>query len=212
MDHNTFNRVKNIIETGADRDVWRQLQSDDKTLKKRKAVLEKFLASIKTERPKAKSRKKKIIRQPVFEKGSCLTFKLENGNYGGAVVLEAIKDSEFGFNLIATTRINQTNIPTKKDFENAEVLVIYNSRWNYRPIIYWYFPIRHKQVANLIEIVDTTDVQIDYKIDKSLFGHIADFDIWIIESVNQHLKSNKLKSPFMSKHTIKKLTKRWKLW
>lgn len=119
LDKDIFDRVKKVVATGADLEVWRQLDADEKDTKKRKVVLDKFLADLQTERPKAKSRKKKIIRQPVFDKGDCLTFKLENGNYGGAVVLEAIKDSEYGHNLIATTRINQTNKPTKKDFENA---------------------------------------------------------------------------------------------
>lgn len=104
LDKGIFDRVKKIVETGADLEVWRQLDADEKAIKKRKVIFDKFLADLQIERPKAKSRKNKIIRQPVFQKGDCLTFKLENGNYGGAVVLEAIKDSEYGYNLIATTR------------------------------------------------------------------------------------------------------------
>lgn len=214
LDKDIFDRVKKVIETGADLEVWRQLDADAKTIKKRKAVLDKFLADLQTERPKAKTRKKKIIRQPVFEKGDCLTFKLENGNYGGAVVLEAIKDSEYGHNLIATTRINQPNKPTKKDFVNAEVLIMNYASWDNKPNVNWYLPIRHKQTAHLIEKVDTIDVQIDYDIEKSMLGHIADFDIWIIQVVDQQLKSEATKPRSTTKQTIKELTKKskWKLW
>ena len=214
LDKDIFERVKKIIEKGADLEVWRQLDADDKTIQKRKAVLDKFLADLQSERPKAKSRKKKIIRQPVFEKGDCLTFKLENGNYGEAVVLEAIKDSEYGHNLIATTRINQPNKPTKNDFVNAEVLVMNYASWDNKPNVKWYYPIRHKQTAHLIEKVDTIDVQIDYDINKSMLGYIADFDIWIMQVVDQQLKSEETKPRSTTKQTIKELTKKskWKLW
>lgn len=96
LDPNIFDKVRTIIETHADLEVWRRQDADEKSIAKRKVVLDKFLAQLQIERPKAKSRKKKVIRQPVFEKGDCLAFKLANGNYGGAVVLEAIKDYYMG--------------------------------------------------------------------------------------------------------------------
>lgn len=214
LDKEIFNLVKKVVETGADIEVWRQLDADEKDIKKRKIVLDKFLADLQTERPKAKSRKKKIIRQPVFDKGDCLTFKLENGNYGGAVVLEAIKDSEYGHNLIATTRINQPNKPTKKDFENAEVLVMNYASWDNKPNVKWYLPIRHKQTAHLIEIVEKIEVQINYDIENSMLGFVGDFDIWVIKVVDQQLKSEETKPRSTTKQTIKELTKKskWKLW
>lgn len=214
LDKEIFNRVKEVVETGSDLEVWRQLDADEKDIKKRKVVLDKFLADLQTERPKAKSRKKKIIRQPVFDKGDCLTFKLGNGNYGGAVVLEAIKDSEYGHNLIATTRINQPNKPTKKDFENAEVLVMNYASWDNKPNVKWYLPIRHKQTAHLIEIVENIEVQVNYDIKNSMLGFVGDFDIWIIQVVDQQLKSEETKPRSTTKQTIKELTKKskWKLW
>src|SRR5690606_9910284 len=61
LDKEIFNLVKKVVETGADIEVWRQLDADEKDIKKRKIVLDKFLADLQTERPKAKSRKKNII-------------------------------------------------------------------------------------------------------------------------------------------------------
>ncbi|MDR6457722.1 MULTISPECIES: hypothetical protein [Chryseobacterium] len=215
LNKDIFDRVKTIIETGAELEVWQQLDADEKEIKKRKVVLDKFLADLETERPKAKSRKKKIIRQPVFEKGDCLTFKLENGNFGGAVVLEAIRDNEYGHNLIATTRINQSNKPTKKDFEDAEVLVMNFAIWNNKPNVKWYLPIRHKHIAQLIETTDSLEVQKKYDINSSTFGFVADFDIHIIQAVDEQIKSEETKPRSTTKLTIKELIKnksRWKLW
>lgn len=207
LDKDIFDRVKKVIETGADLAVWRKLDADEKDIKKRKVVLDKFLTDLQTERPKAKSRKKKIIRQPVFEKGDCLTFKLENGNYGGAVVLEAIKDSEYGHNLIATTRINQPTKPTNKDFENAEVLVMNYASWDNKPVVQWYLPIRHKQTSHLIEKIDKIDIQLDFEIKNSMNGFVADFDIWVIGVADLQFKSEENKPRSPTKQTIKELTK-----
>jgi len=214
LDKDIFDQVKKVIETGADLGVWRQLDADEKDIKKRKVVLDKFITDLQTERPKAKSRKKKIICQPVFEKGDCLTFKLENGNYGGAVVLDAIKDSEYGHNLIATTRINQPSKPTKKDFENAEVLVMNYASWDNEPNVKWYLPIRHKQIAHLIERVENIEVHINYDIKNAMLGFVGDFDIWVIQVVDQQLKSEETKPRSKTNQTIKALTKKskWKLW
>lgn len=143
-----------------------------------------------------------------------MTYKLENGNYGGAVVLEAIMDSEYGHNLIATTRINKPNKPTRKDFENAEVLVMNYASWDNKPLVQWYLPIRHKKTAHLIEKVDTIDIQIDYDIHKTMNGFIADFDIWVIQVADRQFKSEETKPRSITKQTIKELTKKskWKLW
>lgn len=214
LNTDVFDRVKKIIETGTDLEVWRHLNAEEKEIKKRKVALDKFLRDLQTERPKAKARKKKTLRQPIFEKGDCLTFKLENGNYGGAVVLEAIKNSEYGHNLIATTRINQTNKPTKPDFEHAEVLVMNYANWDNTPIIHWYLPTRHKQMAHLVEKVDILDVQFDYDTKTSFNGFVADFYTWVIQVANQQFNSEKNKPRSMTKQTIKELTKKSKrkLW
>lgn len=214
LDTEIFKQIKGIIETGSDLEVWRRLDADEKDLKKRKVVLDKFLADLQAERPKAKARKKKVIRQPPFDKGDCLTFKLSNGNYGGAVVLEAIKDTEYGHTLIATTRINQLTKPTKKDFENAEILIANYANWDNNFNIKWYLPIQHKQTAHLIEKVDTIEVQISYDINKSMNGFVADFDTWVIQVADEQFKSEETKPRPSTKQTIKELTKKskWKFW
>lgn len=215
LDNNIFEKVKHIIETDADIEVWRHLNADEKDIKKRKTILDKFLAELKTERLKPKARKKKIIRQPVFEKGDCLIFKLSDGNYSGAVVLEATKDTEYGYNLIASTRINQPSKPTVKDFENAEVLIFNYASWDNKPNVSWYLPLRHKAVAHLIEKVGNIEVHLNYDRNKSMLSGVADFDIWFIDAADKQFQSEKTKSRPVIKQTIKELTKnksKWKFW
>ena len=106
LDQEIYEKIKSIIEKGQDLEVWRELDATESEIKKRKIALEKFLDKISSVRPKAKARKKKKIKKPLFEKGTCLTFKLDNGNYGGAVVLAADSKTSYGYNLIVTTRLN----------------------------------------------------------------------------------------------------------
>ncbi|MBC7423582.1 MAG: hypothetical protein H7334_09040 [Ferruginibacter sp.] len=214
LDAEILERVKEIIQKGSDLEVWRRLDAEERDIKKRKVSLDKFLAVLQTEKPKAKSRKNKVIKQPPFKKGECLTFKLANGNYGGAVVLEAMKDTEYGHTLIATTRINQPSRPTKTDFETAEVLIANYANWDDNFNIKWYMPIRHKLTEHLIEKVDTIEVQINYHINKSMNGIVADFDVWVIKVADKQFESEKTKQRPTTKQTIKELTKKskWKFW
>jgi len=207
LDKDLLQRVKNIIETGADLEVWLQLDADEKDIKKRKTVLDKFLVGLQSEKPKAKPRKKKIIRQPIFEKGDCLTFILANGNYSGAVVIEAIKDTEYGHNLICSTRINQPTKPTKKDFENAEVLFLNFANWGEVQHVKWYHSIHHKAIAHLIEIVDHLEVQLNYDNSTSKFGYVGNFSLWFIEIANNQFESERTKQRPIKRRTIKELTK-----
>lgn len=212
LNEDVYNRIKSIIETGADLEVWRQLEADQKDIKKRKVVLNKFLISLQTERPKPKARKKKIIRQPVFEKGDCLTFKMANGNYGGAVILDAIKDTEYGHNLVAIVRINQLEKPNQKSFEETEILVLNHGSLNNKAAVIWYLPIRHKQVEHLIEKVSTIDIVTDYDISKLMGSYIADFDIWVISEANKQFDSEKTKPRAPKHQTIKALIKKKTKW
>lgn len=58
LDPAIFQQVKEIIETGNDLEVWKGLGADEKDLKQRKVLLDKFLAQISTEREKPKRRLK----------------------------------------------------------------------------------------------------------------------------------------------------------
>lgn len=215
LDPEIFAQIKNIIESDSDLDAWRRLDADEKDIKKRKIVLSKFWADLQTDRPKAKARKKKVNRQPAFNKGDCLTFELPNGNYGGAVVLESDFKTGYGYNLIATTRINQKAKPNKMDFENAEVLVINFAKWEDTISVRWIVPTKFKAVSHLFEKVESIEVHIDYDINAIRYGFSGDLVGNLIELTNSQFESELVKPrPKSQKQTIKDLTKKsiWKIW
>lgn len=123
LDPVIFQKVKEIIRTGQDLELWEELGADRKEINKRKKVLDSFLEKISNEKDKPRKRKRKVLRDSIFQKGDCLIFKLENGNYGGAFVLTSETQTEFGMNMIALTTINQEIKPTIDDFKNSYVLI-----------------------------------------------------------------------------------------
>ncbi|MGB3453989.1 MAG: hypothetical protein WBA59_09180 [Moheibacter sp.] len=56
LDATVYKKVREIIETGNDLEVWKGLGADNKTIEKRKKELDKFLTQISTEREKPKRR------------------------------------------------------------------------------------------------------------------------------------------------------------
>lgn len=206
-------KVTEIIESGADIESWRELDADEKDIEKRKVVLAKFLLQLNTERPKPKARKKTKIYKPGFEKGDCITFKLEDGNYGGAVVLEAEQIASIGMNLIANTTINQPQKPTIIDFEVAKVLILNHNNWIDKPHIKFVSaPIKNHDALNT-EKVGQINVQKSYPFNSfcSTYGS-GGFDF--PNQANMQFESEKTKAKPDLKITVKELTKKktWKFW
>jgi hypothetical protein len=208
LDKELFYRISEIVETGADLEVWRQLDADEKDIKKRKVILDKFLIDLKTERPKAKPIKKKIIRKPLFEKGDCLTFVLENGNYCGAIVLEAIKDTELGINLIATIRLNQKRKPAIADFENSEVLIISLPDGNEKVDIGWYYPISLKRDNIKFEVVGNINIESSFNPNDYSHGfYYGGSCDWAKQKVEKQLKFEESNPKPKDTLTIEKMIK-----
>jgi hypothetical protein len=214
LDPEVFAIVREIIESGADIELWRQCEASEKDIRKRNAVLERFLDLLQSERPKAKARKRKIIRQPAFSKGDCIAFKLDNGNFGGAVVLEAVSDSEYGLNLIATTRINQPQKPTVPDIENAEILLKNFANWHDDECICWKYKENYKNDKELFEVLGRTKIVKDFRPNtlegfKYCFG--GGWKQGIIDEANLQFESEKLNPKPSKVLTMKKLTRKWSL-
>ena len=163
LDPKVLATVEEIVTTGADLKIWLDLGASEQDLKKRKIALDRLLEKIKSDRPKAKSRKRVKAKTPIFSKGDCLVFKFTNGNYGGVVVLASDHNPETANNLIATTRLNQNNKPTLKDFENAEVLICNFGQWLDKVDVAWYMPdLFYKEYADIYEKVGTITVALEY--------------------------------------------------
>lgn len=206
-------KVRGIIESESDLKLWRELDASESDIKKRKVVLDKFLAKLQSEKAKPKAHKKERKREPIFEKGTCLTFKMKNGNYGGAIVLAYDSYTKFGYNLIVTTRINQNQKPTISDFKKCKILVANFGHWKNEMKVTWYLPDRFKkEFSNLFEKVGI--IPIDKKYDpiaNSIRGSFSAGWQNIIEPIElqlEHEKSNGINNSI----SINKLIRRKRWW
>lgn len=123
LDNEILTKVDQIIQTGEDLRVWKELDASPADLKAREKVLIKFLSKLKTEKDKPRKRTKKKLFDSIFKKGDCLVYKMDNGNFGGAFVLTDEKETEVGTNYIAITTIDKADKPTVDDFKKAEVYI-----------------------------------------------------------------------------------------
>lgn len=194
LSNDVLEKVSEIIESGSDLKVWKELDASVSDIKKRKIVLENFLVKLKSNKTKPKARKKVIKKEPIFEKGSCLTFKLDNGNYGGAIVLESDFETGFGYNLIVSTKINKKSKPVFSDFIKCDVLLTDLGPFKNTPKATWYLPNKFKKdFSHLFENICKIPIEPTYN--TKVFEIRTSFSsIWnlIIESINKQLEYEKM--------------------
>jgi hypothetical protein len=215
LDSFIFEKVKTIIETGSDLQVWKNLDADQQDIAKRRVILEKFLQKIQIEKSKPKAKEK--TKEPIFKGGDCLAFKLNNGNYSGAVVLAADHGTKNGWNLVASTRINQSSKPTLWDFEKSEVLIANFGDWENEPIISWYLPDGFKK-----KYTDSFEYIGNISVDKKYTPNGS--EIKATFSGGWHLIKETTESQFENEKTISMPTRKmaiqelvkdkkwWKIW
>lgn len=206
LDPVLLRRVALTLESGSDIDVWRRLDASEKDIQKRAKVLAGFLEKLKTKNAKPRIRKKKAIKQPPFEKGTCLAFKLSNGNYGGAVVIEAVAMEGFGMNLVASTRLNQQTLPDVADFLSAEVLLLNFVTYEDEPMINWKYSIRFRKDKYLFINVGKIEVSITYDPNDYRFSY-GGFWSSIVEVASLQFESEKNKKRPKEVLKLSKLTK-----
>jgi len=181
LDNEVYKRVKDIIENKKDLDVWRELGADENDIKKRDKVLKKFLADISIEKEKPRRRKKQKIIKPAFEKGTCFIFRLLNGNYGAAIVLEAIYGTPYGQNLIAIADLNKIDRPNLQEVINAKVLRLNYASWDNNEQVGWLLSNYFKKDSDKFEEIGKAEVKKSYDVQKDRFSYSADWFIWLIE-------------------------------
>jgi hypothetical protein len=213
-----LSKVEDIITSGHDLKIWYDLEASEQDIKKRKIVLDKFLEKLRLDKPKAKPRKKKKLYSPIFATGDCLIFKMDNGNYGGAVVLSTDTRPETAYNLIATTRLNLKTKPTPNDIENAEALISNYGNWEDKPEVTWVSPdFYEKEYSDIYENVGKINVELAYDVSnyngKGYLFYPKFSAGWHMKyDVERQLESEKIKPKPEKKITIKQLTKNKKWW
>lgn len=123
LDSEVLEIVQKIINSGEDLENWKLKGASHKDLVAREKVLIKFLTKLQVEKNEPRKRVKIKLYSSIFKKGDCLTFKMNNGKYGGAFVLTDEEDTELGLNTIAILNIDNANKPTLDDFKNSEVYI-----------------------------------------------------------------------------------------
>ncbi|HJS00634.1 MAG TPA: hypothetical protein VJ780_06835 [Flavobacterium sp.] len=210
--------IEDIITSGTDLKIWLELGASEQDIKRRKIALDKFLEKIKSDRPKAKPRKRAKLKTPIFTTGDCLVFKLKNGNYGGAVVLAEDNNPETAYNLVATTRLNQSNKPTLKDFENSEVLICNFGQWQDKVDVTWYMPdLFYKDYADIYEKIGNISVDLEYDTKnydgKGYLFKPSYTSGWSMKNSAEKQFESELTKPKPTKTlTLKQLTKKEKWW
>lgn len=215
LDENVYRNVKEIIDSGKDLKVWEELGADKKDIQKRKEVLDKFLVTIQTEKEKPRLPKKIKAKDPIFKTGDCLTFKLKNDNFGGAVVISSDYESKYGYNLVASTRINQKEKPNLTDFEKADVLIVNYANWDNYERVSWYLPkYFKKEYIDLFEIVGNIEVDKAYKVNEMYDFKVMYSGDWIniIEDIDRQFEHELTNKKPDKKLLIKEIIKDKKWW
>jgi len=178
LDPKIHNRIKDVVESGKDIELWKELDASKSDLTKRRKVLDNFLEKISTEKKTARKRKVKKLRGVIFQKGDCLAFKLSDGDFCGVFVLESEKESEFGLNLVTVTDIKKSDKPTEQDFENAKILFgleqQINKEFKPKEKISWYYAQHYKKAEIEIEKIGQLDVDKNYYSSR----HYQSFSNW----------------------------------
>ena len=221
LDVKILTKIEDIITSGEELAIWLELDASENDIKKRRVALEKFLQKLKSDRPKAKPRKRTKLKVPIFATGDCLCFKMANGNYGGAVVLATDFNPETAYNLVATTRINQIAKPSLNDYETSELLVCNFGSWEDKAEVTWYMPdLYFKEYSDLYEVIGRISIDMEYDV-KNYVGEGYLFKPsftsgWLMNfMIEKQLESEEIKpkptKSIMLKELIKK-RKYWKLW
>ncbi|MEQ8688206.1 MAG: hypothetical protein RIE86_23080 [Imperialibacter sp.] len=162
LDSELLNRVRTIIETGEDIEIWKNLGASKQDLTKRQKALEKFWDKLNSEKKSPRKRKKKVFRDSIFKKGDCLSIALEDGKFGAAYVLESEQQTEYGMNLVAVCNYLKNEPPTTTFFQDATVLIskMQESRTEFKdyPIISWCMAVTYKSSKSDIRVVGNIKV------------------------------------------------------
>ena len=187
LTENILSVIENIISSGIDIKNWQELGAEPKEVEKRKKLLKELLAQLHSEKKTAKRRIKPKVGPAPFKKGDLIAFKLENGNYGASVCLfQSEGNQEIATNVFAISRINQPDLPTKKDIMKSHIVIKNYGNWKNEPLITSKGLIYKdaKSVQEQIEIIHTMHVVGSITINKEFepMQYVFNFD-WNLDQI-----------------------------
>lgn len=169
LDKQIFDKVKSIIESRSNIELWRELEASEKDIKAREKELDNFLQKLQIPSKKIILPKKKRISKAPYQKGDCIIYQGENDKWYGSVCLEVETDSYSEMSLILNTRICQEEKPTLKDFETCNILICNFASWDNSLAISWHSKRQKKQMGDF-EIIGKIKIPIDSSFDANSYG------------------------------------------
>ena len=145
-------RVNQIIDTDTGMDLWGK--PSDKLYNQRKRVLENFRNKISQPNPRPSRPPRRMIRKPKFTPGDCLSIRLENDQYGAAIVLGTDHSNpEQGRDLVGELNYLSDTPATLDVFTDRHWLTLKHYNQSDRFHIAWYYPLGLGKVKQRISVL-----------------------------------------------------------
>ena len=185
-------KVRSVVISEADLKLWKELGGTEKDIKARKQVLQKFLVKLDQVNKAPKKRKKTRVKTAIFKKGDCITFRLDDNYYGGAIILEDIVvDGKLGINYIARTILKTFNKPTANDFLETKVFFAERNIFDGQkfidvnvPDLLWISPRGFSKCRDLFEVICKMKIIKNY--DTKLGMYMAGYWEQLIEKTDEY--------------------------
>ena len=207
LEEDVLDKIKDIVNSESDLKLWKELGSEQADIEERRIVLREFLTKISTPVKRAKKRVKKKLFDSVFKKGDLIIYKLNNGNYGGAIVIFDELQTEQGLNWVVLTNLDLNLKPCLKDFLNSKIQYYKDGDYTY-PMIIGLFGYKHNTDED-------NNIQIEVIQNVSLKEDKIEEGVWYLGCWN-NLRKRTPNSIFSEDYTqnLLNLTKQkwWEFW
>lgn len=152
LDPQVLNRVDEIIDSETGMEQWRE--AGEKAYRQRQAALAKFRDKISVPNPKPSRPPKRVSRKPRFTAGDCLAVKLDDGNFGAALVLATnSSDPEYPSDLVGELDYLSLAPPPIEVFQQRNWLKLTHHSWEGKLNINWYVSTGFNKMKPRLEIV-----------------------------------------------------------
>lgn len=137
LSKDVLREARRIADRGLGLERW--AEEGPKALARRRAAIAKLIEQISVPNPEPRRPKRPTKRKPVFEPGDCLAVKLEDGDYGAALVVEHPSEDDnpaeetFGTNYVRLLKYKRPKPPSRAVFEARDWLVLSHHAWTGEP-------------------------------------------------------------------------------
>lgn len=157
LDPSILERVTHDFHSNIGMERWGD--TSEKLYKQRKEVLAKFIDKISRPNPRPTRPPKRVTRKPKFAPGDCLSIKLDNGQYGAAIVLVADhSDPAYGKNLVGVLDYLSDDPPTGDVFSQRNWLKRTRSGWQGELDIVWYSHVGFRKMKHRLKVINNIPV------------------------------------------------------